>query len=118
MNWAAVPLDSREKKIESRMTVAKSAIVAPAITSCPNVDPTWPASFNTATTTPSEVADSTIAMKSGCDTRSPALKPSPITIAIRNETAKPSSDSQRLPAQLHEVDLEARQEEQGRQADQ
>ena len=61
----AVPDASREKKSDSRMTVAKSAIVAPAITSWPNVEPTSPASLSTGMTTPSEVAESTIATNSG-----------------------------------------------------
>ena len=42
MTFVAVLEASREKKSESRMTVAKSAIVPPAITSCPKVVPLSP----------------------------------------------------------------------------
>jgi len=85
----AVEPDSREKNSESRMTVAKSAIVPAAITSWPNVEPISPASLRTGTSTPSEVAESTIAMNSGCEARPPAFSSSPTTMAIASDSAKP-----------------------------
>ena len=89
MIWFAVPADSREKKSDSRITVAKSAIVAPATTSCPNVEEISPESFSTGTTTPSEVDDKTIAMKRGWLTQPAFFRTRPATIAITNDTTKP-----------------------------
>ena len=95
MTFDAVEPDSREKKSESRITVAKSAIVPAAMTSCPKVEPISSESLSSGTSTPSEVADSTMATNSGWEARPPAFSSSPTTIASTRETANPSSASRR-----------------------
>ena len=55
--------------------------------------PMLPESLSTGTITPSEVATSTIATNSGDLTNPPAFRPRPSTIAIANDTAKPSAVS-------------------------
>ncbi len=73
------------------MIVAKSAIEAAATTSWPNGDSIRPESLSTGTTTPSEVAESTIAMNRALLTWSVACRMPPATSAIANETKKPVS---------------------------
>ena len=91
MTFDVVEPDSREKKSESRITVAKSAIVPLAMMSCPKVEPLSPASLRTGTSTPSDVADSTIATNSGCVDEAARLRAAgPTTIAIPSETTKPT----------------------------
>ena len=55
-----------------------------------------PESLSTGTITPSEVATSTIATNSGDLTKPPACRARPNTIAITNETTKPSAVSFRI----------------------
>ena len=106
-----------EKNSDSRMIAPKSAIEAAAITSWPKLEEMLPESLSTGTITPSEVATSTIATNSGDLTKPPACRPRPTTIAITNETTKPSAVSFRiLSAQALQVDLEPRQKQQKRQA--
>ena len=96
MTFDAVEPDSREKKSESRITVAKSAIVPAAMTSWPKVEPISSASLSTGTSTPSEVADSTMATNSGCGGQAARLQRQPHDDRERrSETAKPSSASRR-----------------------
>jgi hypothetical protein len=81
---------SPEKKIESRITAPKSAIVPAATISCPKVEEISPASFSTGMRTPSEVAQRMIATKSGVSMSPLAFSAMATTIAIRNESTKPS----------------------------
>ena len=116
---APVLLASREKSSDSSTIVATSAIEAAAITSWPKSDFARPASLSTGITTPSEVADRAIATNTGSPTRPAASSPSPTSSAIANESAKPSSAApQQRPAQPLEVDLQAGEEEQHREAEQ
>ena len=71
------------------MIVAKSAIDAAAITSCPNVDSLRPASLRTGMTTPSEVAERTIATNSASSITPDAARSSPVASAIANDIRKP-----------------------------
>ena len=73
INFESGELASREKKSESRMTAPKSATLAAAITSWPNGVDASPASFNTGTTNPNEVASRMMPINSGLRTR-PAAK--------------------------------------------
>ncbi len=60
-----------------------------------------------------------IATSRGVSTSPPASSPSDTARAIANDSAKPSSgDPQHLPAQLLELDLQARQEEHEREPEQ
>ena len=118
MTFDAVEPDSREKKSESRITVAKSAIVPAAMTSCPKVEPISSASLSTGTRTPSEVADSTMATNSGCEASPPAFSASPTTIASTQRDGEAQQrEPQDAPAQALEVDLQAGEEEQVGQSD-
>ena len=56
ITFAPGPVESVENSAESRMMAPKSPIDAPAITSCPNRERLWPASFSTGITRPNEVA--------------------------------------------------------------
>ena len=67
-----------------------SAIDAPAMASWPNGDSARPLSLSTGMTTPSDVAESMIATRSGERTKPAACSPSPATSAIPKETTKPS----------------------------
>ena len=60
-----VPVASREKNSVSRITAPKSAIEPAAMTSCPKLEPLSPESLSRGTMIPSEVAERTIAVKSG-----------------------------------------------------
>ena len=64
-SFVPTPLASPEKNNVRRMTAPKSATVPPAITSWPNSVELCPASFNTGTTSPSDVATSVMPMSSG-----------------------------------------------------
>jgi hypothetical protein len=77
-----------EKKTESRITVANSAIEAAAITSWPKEVLSSSASFSTAATIPKEMAASMIATSVGASTRFTASKPSAVTSARPSEAAK------------------------------
>jgi hypothetical protein len=90
-SFAPMPLASPEKKSDSKMMVAISAIEAPATTSCPKGVPTWPASFRTGITIPSEVADRVMPTRSGDLTSPLACRPRPISSASPNEIAYPSA---------------------------
>ena len=81
-----MPEPSCEKNSDSSTTVAKSATVAPVITSWPNAVRVSPASLSTATTIPKAVAASTIPTSSG-DSTSPAASSTWATaIASRSDT--------------------------------
>jgi hypothetical protein len=84
-----------EKNSDRRMTVAKSASEAPAMTSCPNGVPVWRASLRTATTIPNDVAARMIASSSGASTSSIASKISATTSASPIDTQKAAATSPR-----------------------
>ena len=69
------PAVSSEKKSESRMTVATSAIGAAAITIWPNADPARPASLSSGSTTASDVAERITATRNGAPTIPAASRP-------------------------------------------
>ena len=71
------------------MMVAKSATDAAAMTSWPKVLSLRPASLSTGMTTPSEVAERTIARKSASSTTPVTESSTPMASAIANETTKP-----------------------------
>ena len=79
---------SPEKKTESRITAPKSAIVPAAITSWPKVVSIWPLSLSTGIRTPSEVAQSVIAISSGVSIRPVARRRTATVIASANEATK------------------------------
>ena len=109
---------SPEKKIESRITAPKSAIVPAAMISCPKVDEISPASLSTGISTPSEVAQRMIATSNGVSTRPPAFSKQPDgDRESEREREAEQAQPQHLSAQAREVDLEARQEQQERQPD-
>ena len=66
-----------EKNSDSRTMAEKSATLAAASAVCPTSLCTWPASLSTGTTRPSAVADSVIAISSGCDTQPSAWNDAP-----------------------------------------
>jgi TRAP-type mannitol/chloroaromatic compound transport system substrate-binding protein len=66
-----------EKNSDNSTIAAKSAMLAAASAVCPTWLRTWPASLSTGTTRPSEVADSVIAMSSGCVTQPTAVNAAP-----------------------------------------
>ena len=87
---AVVLRESREKNSDSRMIVAKSAIVAPAMTSWPNAEPASPRSLSTGMTMPSDVALSAIATKTTSSTMPIAFRPPQTTSASAKLIAKPA----------------------------
>src|SRR5918911_1130625 len=86
----SIPEPFWEKNSDNRITVAKSATDALAITSCPNPVPVSPASFSTATTIPNEVAARSMPTNSGASARRAARSTSPAAMASRSETKNAS----------------------------
>ena len=86
---------SPEKKIESRITAPKSAIVPAATISWPKVEEISPASFSTGIRTPSEVAQRMIAISSGVSISPVAFSTSATSNAIPKDTTNAISVTRR-----------------------